>query len=239
MRGGTKSTLVKPLLQTANVEIIQSIPEKSPSDSQHVVDAMLLVNNIKITSKMVKFEDFSTEFCKAVYTTHSDRVDVCGDRYDIPSPKDETRSIRAKATKKKNPKTSKQRKIIRKQVEKIITPELDFPASEKDFKMFLTLKENKTSLQKLLGESLLKQPPTNKVVILSGLFEDPQEVRSNALPESLLRPLECDHEEADTRIVFNVIRSPTTRSVVECSDTDVLVILLSNYMHMSSKEVYM
>ena len=111
-------------------------------------------------------------------------------------------------------------------MEKVLTPELEFPASEKDFKLFLTIKENKRQLQQLLVEGLLRSAPQNKNIVVSGAFEDPREVRSNKLHPHEIRALECDHEEADTRLSLSVIKSPTSRSVVWCSDTDVLITLL-------------
>ena len=82
-------------------------------------------------------------------------------------------------------------------VEKVLTPELQFPASEKDFKLFLTVKENKRQLQQLLAEGLLRSAPQNKTIIVSGAFEDPMDVRSSS-PDSDTTYLESNHVEIDT-----------------------------------------
>ncbi len=65
------------------------------------------------------------------------------------------------------------------------------------------------------------------------------EVRSNKLLPHEIRALECDHEEADTRLVLSILKSPAARSVVWCSDTDVLIALLANHNITSNKKVYM
>ena len=51
--------------------------------------------------------------------------------------------------------------------------------------------------------------------------------------------MECDHKEADTRIIVSAVKSDWDCSVIVCNDTDVMVALLSNYQHMNSKDVYL
>ena len=65
----------------------------------------------------------------------------------------------------------------RKPVEKALTPDTPIPKDGKEFKAFLDVKENKTSLQSLIGETLIENAPPNKVVVVSGAFEDSLEVR--------------------------------------------------------------
>ena len=240
MRGGTKSTLVTPMLKSAGVDKLSSLPPRTAKESQHAVDCMALVNSITITEKIKTFKHFSDEYNKVLFNMPSDRIDLDCDRYDKPSSKDDVRKGRAvQSGKRSNKKSSKRKKNIKNPVEKVLTPELEFPASEKEFKLFLTVKENKRQLQKLLAEGLLRSAPQNKTIIVSGAFEDPMEVRSNKLLPHEITALECDHEEADTRLALSVIKSPTSRSVVWCSDTDVLITLLANYPRIKDKEVYM
>ena len=66
-----------------------------------------------------------------------------------------------------------------------------FPASDKDFKLFLTVKENKRQFQQLLADDLVRSTPQNKINIISGAFEDPMKVRSNKLHPHEIRALEC------------------------------------------------
>ena len=47
-----------------------------------------------------------------------------------------------------------------------------------------------------------------KETVASGLFETPTEVRVQGLSEADLRSLECDHEEEDTCLLINILKSP-------------------------------
>lgn len=50
--------------------------------------------------------------------------------------------------------------------------------------------------------------------------------------------LSCDHEEADTKIVFHACSMrPDTKILIKCSDTDILVIMLANLKHLLDTEV--
>ena len=69
-----------------------------------------------------------------------------------------------------------------------------------------------------------------KETVASGLFETPSEVRVKGLSEAEIKSLECDHEEADTRLLINILMSPYLFIIVHCCDTDVLIILLANYL---------
>ena len=239
MRGGTKSTLVTPILKSAGVDKLHSIPPKPASDSQHGIDVMCLVNSTPITEDIKTFHDFSDIICNTVYSMPSNRIDAACDRYDKLSPKGGTRNARATQTKKASNKKSTKKKMKKVAVEKVLTPELAFPANEKEFKLFLTLDKNKERLQMLLGTDLIENAPPNKTIVVTGAFEDPTEVRSNKLSPGEIRALECDHEEADTRLVFNIVNSTCPRSVLWGNDTDYLFSLLSSYSRIKHKEVYM
>ena len=57
-----------------------------------------------------------------------------------------------------------------KHVEKNLSPELEFPESDKEFKLFLSHPQNKTQLQQLLGEGILKSVKMGKTVIVTAAF---------------------------------------------------------------------
>ena len=97
----------------------------------------------------------------------------------------------------------------------------------------------KTQLQQLLGEVILKSVKTGETVIVTGAFENWKEVCSNYLLDAVIQLLECDHKEADTRILLHVIRSNASCFVIDCNDSDVLIALHANYEHMGDKDVYM
>ena len=127
MRGGHKSVLVDPMLKSAGVAKLPEIPPKPSSASHYCVDLMYLIRSIPITDEMKSFEDFTNKACDTVYNMPATQIDIAGDRYDKSSAKDDTRKGRAKKTKASN------KKIKKVAVEKILTPESEFPANEKDF----------------------------------------------------------------------------------------------------------
>ena len=235
MRGGNKSALVNPMLKSAGVDKLDSIPPKPSNDTHYCVDVMYLVRCMPLTAEIKVFGDFSNAFCKVVFEMPGDQIDAACDRYEKSSPKEGTRKGRAKTLNKKSTK----KKIKKSAVEKVLTPEIQFPANERDFSLFLSLNKNKESLQMLLGKALIDNAPPNKTIVVSGAFEDPTEVRSNKLSPREIKELECDHEEADTRLVLHVLKAKTDRSVVWCNDTDVVIALLSNYSKIKHKEVFM
>lgn len=51
---------------------------------------------------------------------------------------------------------------------------------------------------------------------------------------------ECNHEEADTRIMFHISKVlPTSNILVKAFDTDVLIILLDNIHKVSETEIWL
>ena len=69
----------------------------------------------------------------------------------------------------------------------------------------------------------------------SGLFETPTEVRVKGLIDFEMRSLECDNEEADTRLLIHILMSPYSYIIVHYCDTDIFVILLANYLKLKAK----
>ena len=87
--------------------------------------------------------------------------------------------------------------------------DLDFPKNETEFKSFLKMKINCTRLLNLLGTRFIENAPAHKTITATGMFIEPEEVRSNKLQPQQLRALQCDHEEADTRVVPSVVKCPS------------------------------
>ena len=71
------------------------------------------------------------------------------------------------------------------------------------------------------------------------MFEDPTDIRPNILTIPQLEELQCDHEEADTRIVFHIIKCDKPRSVIYGNDTDIIVAALCKTDQLGNKEVFM
>ena len=71
------------------------------------------------------------------------------------------------------------------------------------------------------------------------MFEDPTEIRSNKLTIPQLEELQCDHEEADTRIILHAIKCDKPRTVIYGNDTDIIVGVLCKTDQLGNKEVFM
>ena len=99
---------------------------------------------MKVTEEMKTFKAFNDEFNICKYSVPNCKTTIlCCDRYDDPaSIKDYTRQSWAAAGKKIS-KASK-KKLKRKSVEKIISADLVFAESDKEFKLFLSHPQNKT-----------------------------------------------------------------------------------------------
>ena len=61
---------------------------------------------------------------------------------------------------------------------------------------FLSINENKIGLQRLLGNALIHNAPPDKIIVVSGAFEDPMDV--HCFSQNLnLEKLKSNHNEAD------------------------------------------
>ena len=96
---------------------------------------------------------------------------------------------------------------------------------------FISLSENKADLAVFLSSILMDQakdvPDKCKLVVVGG-FEIPERASSTTRGEHV-QSLSCDHEEADTRMVFHgldAVKSGHKHMFFYCSDTDVLLLLV-------------
>ena len=107
-----------------------------------------------------------------------------------------------------------------------------------DWHRFIGSEANKADLIKFLSEYLIDcEYPVGRELVIGGGFESILTTRSNA--RGILADLACDHEEADTRLIAHgcqAMRSGYKRMIVECSDTDVLLLLI---FHFGSEDVWM
>lgn len=141
------------------------------------------------------------------FSSNVSRVDVVFDRYLALSIKSGTREKRAGKT-----------KPIRKVVNR---GDLGLP---KVWKNFLSLNENKEDMANFLSDQLVAYGNAEKEIVVGG-----GERGSFSSARGQLRTLEGNHEEADTRLILHAleaIRCGYDRIVVQCRDTDVLLLLL-------------
>ena len=150
------------------------------------------------------------------------------DRYDGPSIKDGTRIARAKKKKE-----GKMKYKVR-AVPKVVSPDLNLPQGD-EFMSFLSINENKIGLQRLLGNALIHNAPPDKIILVSGAFEDPMDVCCSS-PTLNLEKVKSNQNEADTRMVLSIAHSQAEHIIVESQDTDVFIVLITNYKYFRGKK---
>ena len=101
----------------------------------------------------------------------------------------------------------------------------------------MVLDENKADLTRFLSEKLLAGAPVNKIIIVSGGFQDEDTVKCSR-PTIDVRALRGFHEEADTRIILHCIHSDAEFLVVACQDTDVFSLLIAHIDKMRCKQLW-
>ncbi|KAK9873671.1 hypothetical protein WA026_023534 [Henosepilachna vigintioctopunctata] len=66
------------------------------------------------------------------------------------------------------------------------------------------------------------------------------EVENNVVVKSVEDKFACDHEEADTRIIYHLSKLEASRiAMVKASDTDILVIILGNIHKLEPLEIFL
>ena len=149
---------------------------------------------------------------------HVDRIDVVFDRYDPKSLKTHTRLARGTGQKV------------------LVTPATRIPQQFSN--KFLAVNDNKEALFHLLANDLMQDTYDNKIVVCT---QNEQVLASSGnLSISDIAP--CTHEEADNRIMLHVkhaVANSHTKVTIKTVDSDVVVIALSWYRHISNiKELW-
>ena len=160
------------------------------------------------------------------------QIHVVFDRYFPSSPKQATRERRAKGSPG---------------IRYHVTQEATVP---KDWKLFLSNEENKTSLAKCITDYFLSTAKTklkhNEQLYVSGGHENVCHLIVSDQCEEDICENEClelrsNHEEADTRIVCHAVhatRNGAQTLVINSPDTDVLVLLLHHRTAISAGQIF-
>ncbi|CAH3185140.1 unnamed protein product [Porites lobata] len=219
LRSGNKSVLIE--LLSGGMEYTRVTPVTGRSTL--VIDGQALVMALGRPTECNTFDDFADRFLKAVLVCGKDydRIDVAFDRYRETSIKCATRKKRSRG-----------HAPIRRVIEDGTVP---LPRS---WSTFLALDENKADLARFLSEKLLAGAPVNKIIIVSGGFQDEDTVKCSR-PTIDVRALRGFHEEADTRIILHCIHSDAEFLVVACQDTDVFCLLIAHIDKMRCKQLWM
>ena len=223
IRSGIKSTMIVPLIGDLQYT---PLPLHPPDTSSLILDMMARVQSIGLPKLASNFGDLADVFVASVLASGRDfyRIEAVGDRYRDTSIKDCTRIKRTKS----HPPS------VRKAIDSRDVP---LPTTKKEYGAFLSVKENKTELQRFLGEELLAQAPADKLVVAAGVFEDEREIRCSQQAVET-QTLCANHEEADTRIVLHCVHSVSDFFVIAARDTDIIVILCAHQHLFPNKSVY-
>lgn len=212
LRTGTKSDLLTCL------EKMTPAQGEIPTVEVLLLDGAAIVNMLKPGASKT-FQ----EYCGLVflpYVTnqlrHVDRVDVVWDRYFPGSLKDSARSKRGKG--------------VRRQVR----PNTRIPGN---WAAFLRVDENKEELFHYLAEQLTTiRSEHGKVVSTKGetvVFNNERDDIADLAP--------CKHEEADTRLLLHAAdaaKRSYTKVMIRTVDTDVVVISIAKFHHISLSELW-
>ena len=109
-----------------------------------------------------------------------------------------------------------------------------------DWNKFLEMDENKANLTQFLSNELERNVHQyGQEIVISGGFDDPEKVAS---PAGYVFPhFQTTHEEADSRILLHAVDATGKtyqRLIIQCRDTDVLVLLLP-FAYQLSPDVWM
>ena len=219
IRSGNKSVLIE--LLSGGMEYARVTPVTGRSTL--VIDGQALVMALGRPTECNTFDDLADTFLKAVLVCGKDydRIDVAFDRYRETSIKCATRKKRSRG-----------HAPIRRVIEDGTVP---LPRS---WSTFLALDKKKPDLARFLSEKLLAGAPVNKIIIVSGGFQDEDTVKCSR-PNIDVRALRGFHEEADTRIILHCIHSDAEFLVVACQDTDVFCLLIAHIDKMRCKQLWM
>ena len=108
----------------------------------------------------------------------------------------------------------------------------------RQWKKFLAVADNKTALLQFIFDSWSKEE--SDVKIYTTFDVKCKKLMVGNQSEELVPSLECDHEEADTRLLLHALHaSSTCDNIIICSpDTDVAVITLALCDHFATKRLF-
>ena len=133
--------------------------------------------------------------------------------------------------------TRTKRSTTQQKVRTIVSRDLKLPAN---WNSFIEMNDNKANLTQFLSNELEKHVQHyDEEIVISGGYKDPEKVTATAVID--VSHLQASHEEADTRILLHAADAASKgyeRLIIQCRDTDVLVLLLV-FANQLSKEIWM
>lgn len=231
LRTGQKSHLIACL--TNDVECPPAIVSAEPTGV--VIDAMWLVQVIGRPPGAKTYGDvanaFGTSVRKIGEREGAQRIDVVFDRYDHHSIKSSTRERRQKNQSRQSHVSD----VVSAQGHALLTEDTLLPNAE--WRQYLSVSSNKSTLASFLGSSLISQS-YDFTVVVSGAYERAEEVMSSD-PELDLSSMRTGQEEADTRLLLHVANMRQSTVIVYSRDTDVLVLLTYHRERLPPEQIWM
>jgi len=207
MRSTPKNAMLSVL--TEGMELAEEIPI-SQARTCYLIDGHALVQALGEPPNCQTFDEYGKVYTKSVFRHFSEttsRIDVVFDRY-------QTTSIKSGTREKRAGKIKPIRKVINR-------GDLRFP---KQWNSFIASTENKEDLANFLSQKLVEHGKAGQEVVVGGIEEGAlSSVRGQVVN------LKANHEEADTRLILHALEAISCgyeRIVVQCRDTDVLLLLL-------------
>ena len=208
-----KSKLLQILETTSGIDSVDDIPHESCI----VIDAMALLQTIKDVPST--FEELSLNILQNIIAIASKfgskRIDLVCDRYPDHSIKGSERAKRGSSGSTAIKVFGRSQKVPR------------------QWKKFLTSGNNKEEIMEFLFTDWKQLHPTsfqNKEIFLSHKGQCHRFfVKNQSINNESVAQLECDHEEADTRMALHVKHADEcgfTNIIVRSPDTDVFLIML-------------
>lgn len=213
MRHCTKSDLVGCLEKMIDTNSVQA----TPTVDAKILDGSVLVNML-LPKSCTTFEDYRERvffpyLIKCL--SQAKRVDVVWDRYVESSLKSQRRQQRGAGT----------RVIVRGS-----TP------IPQNWQSFLRVDQNKTELYKYLSDSIAKLSVHGKEIYST---QETGVVSSEG--GNVGHELDCDHEEADSRILLHAahcVRNGHRKILIRTVDTDVVVLAVATFHTLSPDEMW-
>ena len=103
---------------------------------------------------------------------------------------------------------------------------------------FLAMEENKADLADFLSKEIVFNARHDTAIVTSGGFREELMVKSSEESIALV-PLVANHEEADSRIVLHAVNMTSDMVIVNSTDTDVLILLVSHFSKMKCKDLWL
>ena len=183
-----------------------------PFQGDWIIDGMAAIRSVAIRKTWKEYADAFLAFCTPSINTNPNSVIIVMDTYGQNQVKEMTQSSRGEEGKRIQ-----------------ITGEKQNMPAAKDWPAFLQNMENKTNLISFLTNYYKKCDVRTSFEIPLIITEGNHTWRMTK--DSVQDAFECNHVEADTRVVLHAYESPNPVIIV-ASDTDILVLLLHAYTKM-------